>query len=93
MSLSGVREMSLITTPPPLRRAIKTHLIPYEEEAIRSAICQEIDRGGQIFYVVPRIEGITDIATKLSNMIPKIRILIAHGQMDEGELESSMIAF
>ena len=53
MSLSGVREMSLITTPPPLRRPIKTHLAPLDNEIIRSAISQEIDRGGQIFYIVP----------------------------------------
>ncbi|WP_269607776.1 transcription-repair coupling factor [Prochlorococcus marinus] len=93
MSLSGVREISLITTPPPLRRAIKTHLIPYEKEAIRSAICQEIDRGGQIFYVVPRVEGIQDIVKELKSMVPNINLLIAHGQMDEGDLENSMIAF
>ena len=62
MSLSGVREMSLITTPPPLRRAIKTHLVHKEDEIVRSAICQEIGRGGQIFYVVPRINGIGIVA-------------------------------
>lgn len=59
MSLSGIREMSLITTPPPSRRPIKTHLSPYDTETIRSAIRQELDRGGQVFYVVPRVEGST----------------------------------
>ncbi len=93
MSLSGVREMSLITTPPPLRRAIKTHLAPIDNETIRSAICQELDRGGQIFYVLPRIEGIEDCANKLKQMVPKLKLLIAHGQMNEGELENAMIAF
>jgi transcription-repair coupling factor (superfamily II helicase) len=53
MALSGVREMSLITTPPPSRRPIKTHLSPLDPEAIRTAIRQELDRGGQVFYVVP----------------------------------------
>ena len=93
MSLSGVREMSLITTPPPLRRPIKTHLAPLDNEIIRSAISQEIDRGGQIFYIVPRVKGIEDVANKLKIMIPNIKLLIAHGQMDEGELENSMLAF
>jgi transcription-repair coupling factor (superfamily II helicase) len=93
MSLSGVREMSLITTPPPLRRPIKTHLAALDEEAVRSAIRQEIDRGGQIFYVVPRVEGIEDVASGLRLMIPGLRLLVAHGQMAEGELESAMVAF
>ena len=93
MSLSGVREMSLITTPPPLRLPIKTNLSKIDDEVIRSAICQELDRGGQIFYVVPRIEGIEKAATKIKNMVPNLKLLIAHGQMSENELENSMIAF
>ena len=93
MSLSGVREMSLITTPPPLRRPIKTHLAPLDNEIIRSAISQEIDRGGQIFYIVPRIKGIEDVAEKLKIMIPNVKLLIAHGQMEEGALENAMLAF
>jgi transcription-repair coupling factor (superfamily II helicase) len=93
MSLSGVREMSLITTPPPLRRPIKTHLAALDDEAVRSAIRQELDRGGQIFYVVPRVEGIEEVAERLRLMIPGLRLLVAHGQMAEGELESAMVAF
>ncbi len=93
MSLSGVREMSLITTPPPLRRPIKTHLAPLDNEIIRSAISQEIDRGGQIFYIVPRIKGIEEVAEKLKIMIPNVKLLIAHGQMEEGALENAMLAF
>jgi transcription-repair coupling factor (superfamily II helicase) len=93
MSLSGVREMSLITTPPPSRRAIKTHLSPYDSEMIRAAIRQELDRGGQIFYVVPRVEGIEDTSAQIREMIPGIRMAIAHGQMQEGELESTMLTF
>ena len=93
MSLSGVREMSLITTPPPLRRPIKTHLAPLDNEMIRSAISQEMDRGGQIFYIVPRIKGIEEVAENLKTMIPKAKLLIAHGQMEEGELENAMLAF
>ncbi len=93
MSLSGVREMSLITTPPPSRRPIKTHISVFDEEIIRSAICQELDRGGQIFYVVPRVEGIDDVALKLKQMIPNLNVLVAHGQMAENQLENAMIAF
>jgi transcription-repair coupling factor (superfamily II helicase) len=93
MSLSGVREMSLITTPPPLRRPIKTHLAARDEEAVRSAIRQEIDRGGQVFYVVPRVEGIEEVAAQLRAMLPELKLLVAHGQMAEGELESAMVAF
>ncbi len=93
MSLSGVREMSLITTPPPLRRPIKTHLAARDEEAVRSAIRQELDRGGQVFYVVPRVEGIEEVAGQLRTMLPGLKLLVAHGQMPEGELESAMVAF
>ena len=93
MSLSGVREMSLITTPPPLRRPIKTHLAALDDEAVRSAIRQELDRGGQVFYVVPRVEGIEEVAGKLRAMLPNLKLLVAHGQMAEGELESAMVAF
>ena len=93
MSLSGVRKISLITTPPPLRRAIKTHLIPKDNEVIKSAISQELDRGGQIFYVVPRIEGIEEVAKNIKTIFPNINLLIAHGQMVEGDLESTMVAF
>ena len=93
MALSGVREMSLITTPPPSRRPIKTHLSPYDSEKVHAAIRQELDRGGQIFYVVNRVEGIEEIAGRLRQMIPSLRIAIAHGQMAEGELEATMIAF
>jgi transcription-repair coupling factor (superfamily II helicase) len=93
MALSGVREMSLITTPPPARRPIKTHLSAHNLETIGSAIRQELDRGGQIFYVVPRVEGIEEIAAKIRIMVPSARIAIAHGQMDEGELEATMLTF
>ncbi|WP_392530301.1 transcription-repair coupling factor [Nostoc sp. C117] len=93
MSLSGIREMSLITTPPPTRRAIKTHLSPINSESIRTAIRQELDRGGQVFYVVPRVDGIEETTANLRQVIPGARFAIAHGQMDESELESTMLTF
>ncbi|MBN3870721.1 transcription-repair coupling factor [Nostoc sp. JL33] len=93
MSLSGIREMSLITTPPPTRRAIKTHLSPINSESIRTAIRQELDRGGQVFYVVPRVDGIEETTANLREVLPGARFAIAHGQMDESELESTMLTF
>ena len=93
MSLSGIREMSLITTPPPSRRPIKTHLSPYNPEIIRNAIRNELDRGGQIFYVVPRVDGIEELGGQLREMIPNAKIAIAHGQMPESELEATMLTF
>ncbi|MGL5081906.1 MAG: transcription-repair coupling factor [Microcoleaceae cyanobacterium] len=93
MALSGIREMSLITTPPPSRRPIQTHLSPYNDETIRTAIRQELDRGGQVFYVVPRIEGIEEKSAKIREMVPSARMAIAHGQMEPGELESIMLTF
>lgn len=93
MSLSGIREMSLITTPPPSRRPIQTHLAPRDWETARTAIRQELDRGGQVFYVVARVEGIEEIAAKLREMVPSARIAIAHGQMEPSELEAITIAF
>ncbi len=93
MSLSGIREMSLITTPPPSRRPIKTHLSPYNPEVVRNAIRNELDRGGQVFYVVPRVEGIEELSAGLREMIPDARIAVAHGQMPESELEATMLTF
>ncbi|WP_069791528.1 transcription-repair coupling factor [Cyanobacterium sp. IPPAS B-1200] len=93
MSISGVREMSLITTPPPSRRPIKTHIGAFNEGIIRTAIRNELDRGGQIFYVLPRIEGMDKVVEMLQKMFPSLRIGVAHGQMPEGELESAMLGF
>ncbi len=93
MSLSGIREMSLITTPPPSRRPIKTHLSSYNPDVVRTAIRNELDRGGQIFYVVPRVEGIEEVAGQLKQMVPSARIMVAHGQMDVNELEMTMLGF
>ncbi len=93
MSLSGLRQMSLINTPPPSRRSIKTYLSETDMDVIRTAISQEIDRGGQIFYVLPRISDIDQAVNKLKNIFPDLKFIIAHGQMNETELENAMIAF
>ncbi|TYQ29696.1 transcription-repair coupling factor [Pseudanabaena sp. UWO310] len=93
MAMSGVREMSLITTPPPSRRSIMTHLSRYNPELVRAAIRQELDRGGQIFYVVSRIDDIEEVSARVHEMLPSVRMAIAHGQMPESELESTMLSF
>ncbi len=93
MALSGVREMSLITTPPPSRRPIKTHLSAYNPEAIRTAITQELERGGQIFYVYNRVDGIEEVVAKIRELVPSARIALGHGQMEDNELEATMLAF
>jgi len=93
MAMSGVREMSLITTPPPSRRSIMTHLSRYNLELVRSAIRQELDRGGQIFYVVSRIDDIEEVSARVHEMLPSVRMAIAHGQMPESELEATMLSF
>ena len=93
MAMSGVREMSLITTPPPSRRSIMTHLSRYNAELVRAAIRQELDRGGQIFYVVSRIDDIEEVSARVHEMLPSVRMAIAHGQMPESELEATMLSF
>lgn len=93
MAMSGVREMSLITTPPPSRRSIMTHLSRYNSELVRAAIRQELDRNGQVFYVVSRIDDIEKVAERVNEMLPSVRIAIAHGQMPESELETTMLSF
>ena len=93
MSLSGIRQMSLIETPPPSRRSIKTYLSEIDTDVIRTAISQELERGGQIFYVLPRIADIEQAIEKLKNMFTNLRFIIAHGQMNEIDLENAMISF
>ena len=93
MSLSGLRQMSLLNTPPPSRRSINTYLSEIDMDVIRTAINQELDRGGQIFYVLPRIEDISQVVNKLKIMFNNLKFIIAHGQMNELDLENAMIAF
>jgi len=93
MAMSGLRELSLITTPPPDRQAIKTRIIHWEEEAIAEAILRELNRGGQIFFVHNRIHNIQEVATQINKIVPHARIGVAHGQMKESELEDHMIKF
>nr|MDQ4030610.1 transcription-repair coupling factor [Actinomycetota bacterium] len=93
MSLAGLRDISIIETPPEGRRPIRTVVGEYDEELIRAALEREHERGGQAFYLHNRVETIDDAAEKLQQLCPRLRFLVAHGQMREKELEDRMHAF
>jgi transcription-repair coupling factor (superfamily II helicase) len=93
MSLVGLRDMSVIETPPKDRIAIQTVVASWDEKLIRSSIEQELDRGGQIYFVHNRVDTIWEIAAKLQELAPKARVIVGHGQMSESELEKVMLKF
>jgi transcription-repair coupling factor (superfamily II helicase) len=93
MSLIGLRDMSVIETPPKDRMAIQTVVANWDEKLIQSSITQELERGGQIYFVHNRVDSIFEIAAKLQELVPNARILVGHGQMPETELEKVMLKF
>jgi transcription-repair coupling factor (superfamily II helicase) len=93
LALSGVREMSIIATPPVDRLAVRTFVMPFDPVVVREAILRERDRGGQVFYVAPRISDLDEVRTELRKIVPEIRVCMAHGRMPADELESVMNAF
>jgi transcription-repair coupling factor (superfamily II helicase) len=93
LALTGVRELSLITTPPLDRMAVRTFISPFDGLVIRESLLRERYRGGQSFYVVPRIADLTDIHAFLQSEVPELRVAVAHGQMPPGELDDIMNAF
>ena len=93
LALSGVREMSIIASPPIDRLAVRTFVMPYDPVTIREAIMRERDRGGQVFYVVPRIADLDEVAQGLRETVPEIKFAMAHGRMAPSELEAVMTAF
>ena len=93
MSMVGLRDMSVIETPPKDRMAIQTVVAAYDEKLIKSALEHELERGGQAYFVYNRVETIYEIAAKIQEMLPQARVLAGHGQMSEGELEKVMMAF
>ena len=93
LALSGVREMSIIATPPVDRLAVRTFVTPFDPVVVREAILRERDRGGQIFYVAPRIADLDEVREELRKMVPEIRVAVAHGRMPAVELETVMTAF
>ena len=93
MALAGVREMSIIATPPVDRLAVRTFVLPYDPVVIREAIQRERFRGGQIFYVCPRIADLEPVQRRLTELVPDARIAVAHGQMPTSQLEEVMGGF
>jgi transcription-repair coupling factor (superfamily II helicase) len=93
MALSGVRDMSIINTPPENRLPIETYLMPYKPEIVKDAIRRELDRGGQVFFVHNRIQNIMSLAKSIQTLVPQARIAMAHGRMPERQLEQIMIDF
>jgi transcription-repair coupling factor (superfamily II helicase) len=93
LALSGVREMSIIATPPVDRLAVRTFVSPFDPIVVREALLRERYRGGQCFYVCPRIEDLGDAKAFLDKTVPEVRVAVAHGQMPSGVLEDVMTAF
>jgi len=93
MSLAGIRDLSIIDTPPPDRLAIRTVVTAFDKRLIRDAIVTELDRSGQVFFVHNRVQTIGRMRDLLARLVPEARIAVAHGQMSAGLLEETMLAF
>ena len=93
MSLSGLRDISVIETPPPGRRPIATHVGEHDDDLIREALTREQARGGQSFYLHNRVETIDEAAERVRGLVPDLRVMVAHGQMPESRLEQAMLEF
>ncbi|MHB0913737.1 MAG: transcription-repair coupling factor [Armatimonadota bacterium] len=93
MSLSGIRDMSLINDPPQGRTPIKTHCREYDDELVRDAVLRELDRDGQVYYVHNRVENIEHVADHIRKLVPYAKVEVAHGQMHEDDLERVMYDF
>ncbi len=93
MAMMNIREMSLINDPPPGRLPVRTFVRPYSREVVREAILRELARGGQVFYVYNRVEGIYHVAEQIRKLIPTARVAVGHGQLHEKEIEPVMVGF
>jgi transcription-repair coupling factor (superfamily II helicase) len=93
MSLAGLRDISVIETPPEGRRPVRTYVGDYDEELVRQAIERELARGGQVFFLHNRVETIDETAERVRALVPRARVSVAHGQMPEGRLERTMLEF
>ena len=93
MSLIGIRDISVIETPPKDRLAIQTAVVPFNDDFIREAVEFEVGRGGQIFFVHNRVESIYAMKEYIERIVPGLRVIVGHGQMEERELERAMLAF
>ena len=93
MGLVGVRDMSVLETAPEARLPVRTYVTEYDDGLVQEAILREIDRGGQVYFVNNRVQGIDTIANRLRRLVPEARIAVAHGQMPEDQLEQTMLGF
>ncbi len=93
LALAGVRDLSIIETPPRDRMAVETAILPFSAELVREAIEFELERSGQVYYVHNRVESIEDIASSLRELVPGLRLVVGHGQLPEAELARRMHAF
>jgi len=93
MAISGLKDISLIKTPPANRQPIKTYVSGYSEELVKSALENELGRGGQVFYLYNRVQTIEHQAKEIQKLVPQAKVLVAHGQMGEDEIESRMLDF
>ena len=93
MSLAGLRDISVIETPPEGRRPVKTYVGEYDEELVKQAIERELSRGGQAFFVHNRVESIEETAERVRALCPRARVAVGHGQMEAGDLEKVMLDF
>lgn len=93
MSLTGIRDMSVLEEPPVDRLPIQTFVMEHNDEIIREAINRELGRGGQVYYVYNRVARIAEVAAEVAKMVPDANVVFAHGQMSERELEKIMMAF
>jgi transcription-repair coupling factor (superfamily II helicase) len=93
MGLVGVRDMSVLETAPEARLPVRTYVTEYDDGLVQEAILREIDRGGQVYVVNNRVQGIETVATRLRRLVPEARIGVAHGQMPEDQLEQTMLGF
>jgi transcription-repair coupling factor (superfamily II helicase) len=93
MAITGIREMSTLATPPEERHPILTYIGPYNEKQVAAAIHRELIREGQVFFVHNRVDSIDKVASQLAELVPEARIAVAHGQMNEGQLEQVVIDF
>lgn len=93
MSLVGVRDISVIETPPKERHPVQTYVVEYNDQLIRDAILREINREGQVYFVHNRVENIREVSNYVSKLVPEARVAVAHGQMNERELENVIVDF
>jgi transcription-repair coupling factor (superfamily II helicase) len=93
MSMAGLRDISVIETPPEGRRPVRTYVGPWDEDLVESAIRREVNREGQVFFLHNRVESLDQVAETVRAMVPEVRVTVAHGQMAETELEEAMLTF